>query len=158
MARRPPNTMAEIGTPRGSSMVEVTLGHCLADTVKRELGCAPFSPEALSQALPRQSVTPSPGSSPMPSHQGVPSARSATLVKIASCPSERIALGFVFMLVPGATPNIPASGLMAQSCPSSPTCIQQMSSPSVSTFQPGSVGTSMARLVLPHALGNAAAT
>jgi hypothetical protein len=33
-----------------------------------------------------------------------------------------------------------------------------MSSPSVSTFQPGIVGASMARLVLPHADGNAAAT
>jgi hypothetical protein len=32
-----------------------------------------------------------------------------------------------------------------------------MSSPSVSTFQPGIVGSSMARLVLPHADGNAAA-
>ncbi len=32
-----------------------------------------------------------------------------------------------------------------------------MSSPRVSTFQPGIVGSSMARLVLPQALGNAAA-
>jgi hypothetical protein len=32
-----------------------------------------------------------------------------------------------------------------------------MSSPTVSTFQPGSVGTSIARLVLPHADGKAAA-
>jgi hypothetical protein len=33
-----------------------------------------------------------------------------------------------------------------------------MSSPSVSTFQPGIVGSSMARFVLPQAEGNAAAT
>jgi hypothetical protein len=33
-----------------------------------------------------------------------------------------------------------------------------MSSPSVSTVQPGIVGVSIARLVLPHADGNAAAT
>src|SRR5207247_5379438 len=33
-----------------------------------------------------------------------------------------------------------------------------MSSPTVSTFQPGSVGTSMARLVLPHADGKAPVT
>src|SRR5436190_15571250 len=33
-----------------------------------------------------------------------------------------------------------------------------MSSPTVSTFQPGSVGISIARLVLPHADGNAPAT
>ena len=36
--------------------------------------------------------------------------------------------------------------------------IQAMSSPIDSTFQPGMVGASMARLVLPQALGNAAAT
>ena len=36
--------------------------------------------------------------------------------------------------------------------------IQAMSSPSVSTFQPSMVGASMARLVLPQALGKAAAT
>jgi hypothetical protein len=33
-----------------------------------------------------------------------------------------------------------------------------MSSPSVSTFQPGMVGSSMARFVLPQADGKAAAT
>ena len=38
-----------------------------------------------------------------------------------------------------------------------PNFIQQMSSPTHSTFQPGIVGVSIARLVLPHALGNAAA-
>src|SRR5881227_4433150 len=70
----------------------------------------------------------------------------------------RMALGFVFVLVPGATPKNPASGLMAYSRPSSPNFIQQMSSPTVSTFQPGRVGTSMARLVLPHADGNAPVT
>ncbi len=36
--------------------------------------------------------------------------------------------------------------------------IQAMSSPRVSTFQPSMVGASIARLVLPQALGNAAAT
>jgi hypothetical protein len=36
--------------------------------------------------------------------------------------------------------------------------IQAMSSPTHSTFHPGRVGCSMARLVLPHADGNAAAT
>src|SRR5881227_474207 len=70
----------------------------------------------------------------------------------------RMALGFVFVLVPGATPKNPASGLMAYSRPSSPNFIQQMSSPTVSTFHPGRVGTSMARLVLPQADGNAPVT
>ena len=68
-----------------------------------------------------------------------------------------IALAFVTSLVPGATPKKPASGLIAYSLPSSPNRIQAMSSPTVSTFQPGMVGCSMARLVLPHAEGKAAA-
>ena len=57
---------------------------------------------------------------------------------------------------PGATPKKPASGLTAYSRPSWPNFIHAMSSPIVSTFQSGSVGISIARLVLPHALGNAA--
>ena len=39
-----------------------------------------------------------------------------------------------------------------------PNFIQQMSSPTVSTFHPGIVGTSIARLVFPHAEGNAPVT
>ncbi len=66
-----------------------------------------------------------------------------------------MALGLVLVLVPGATPKNPASGLMAYRRPSAPNFIQQMSSPMVSTFQPGKVGTSMARLVFPHADGKA---
>ena len=69
-----------------------------------------------------------------------------------------IAFGFVRAPVPGATPKKPASGLTAYSRPSSPNFIQAMSSPIVSTFQPGSVGIIIARLVLPQALGNAPAT
>ena len=68
------------------------------------------------------------------------------------------ALALVFTPVPGATPKKPASGLIAYSRPSAPNRIQAMSSPIVSAFQPGMVGSSMARLVLPHADGNAAAT
>ena len=88
-----------------------------------------------------------------------PSSVSATLVK-TELPllMVRIALGLVCSLVPGATPKKPYSGLTAHSRPSSPTRIHAMSSPSVSTFQPGMVGCSIARLVLPQALGNAAAT
>ena len=68
-----------------------------------------------------------------------------------------IALGLVCSLVPGATPKKPNSGFTAYSRPSSPNRIQAMSSPRVSTFQPGMVGASIARLVLPQALGKAAA-
>ena len=70
----------------------------------------------------------------------------------------RIAFGLVCSLVPGATPKKPYSGLTAHRRPSSPIRIQAMSSPIDSTFQPGIVGASIARLVLPQALGNAAAT
>ena len=59
--------------------------------------------------------------------------------------------------VPGATPKKPASGLIAHRRPSSPGRSHAMSSPRVSTRQPGIVGRSIARLVLPHAEGKAAA-
>ena len=73
-----------------------------------------------------------------------------------------MALGLVFTEVPGATPKNPASGLIAWSLPSAPGLSHAMSSPSVLTFQPSSArafgGTSIAKFVLPHALGNAAVT
>ncbi len=69
----------------------------------------------------------------------------------------RMALGLDFQLVPGATPKKPNSGLTAYSRPSLPNRIQAMSSPKVSARQPGMVGCSIARLVLPHADGKAAA-
>ena len=69
-----------------------------------------------------------------------------------------IAFGLVSSLVPGATPKKPASGLIAYRRPSSPNFIHAMSSPIVSTFQPSIAGISIARLVLPQALGNAPVT
>ena len=70
------------------------------------------------------------------------------------------AVGFVLWLVPGATPKKPASGLMAQRRPSAPGRSHAMSSPIVRASQPGidEGGTSIARLVFPHADGNAPAT
>jgi hypothetical protein len=98
----------------------------------------------------------------MPSHHTPPSSVSATLVKIVFFASAAMALGFVCALVPGATPKNPASGLMARSRPFSSGRIHAMSSPMVQTFHPCfrkcAGGTSIAKLVLPHALGNAAAT
>ena len=79
-------------------------------------------------------------------------------MKIALPPSmARMAFGLVCQPVPGATPNRPNSGLTAYSRPSSPNRIQAMSSPIISAVQPGRVGLIMARLVLPQALGKAAA-
>ena len=87
----------------------------------------------------------------MPSHHTSPSSVSATLVKTELPHSVFIALALVCSPVPGATPKKPASGLIAYSRPSSPKRIQAMSSPMVSTVQPGMVGSSIARLVLPQA-------
>jgi hypothetical protein len=86
-----------------------------------------------------------------------PSSVLAQLVKIVFRRIVSTAFGFVVALVFGATPKKPASGLTAYRRPSSPTFIHAMSSPTVSTVQSSSVGTSMARFVLPHALGNAPA-
>src|SRR5581483_6731547 len=150
---------AEIGTPWESSQCGEMDGHWLAGAVKREFGCA-AGPEPGCQSWPRQLIVPSggvfcPGS--MPSHQGSFSGVSATLVKMVLRESAAIALGLVWLFVPGATPKKPFSGLTAQSPPSGPMRIQAMSSPTVQTFHPWSASgeTSMARLVLPQALGKA---
>src|SRR3712207_7623121 len=91
----------------------------------------------------------------MPSHHTSPSSVSAQLVKIVLSAIADMAFGFVSSPVPGATPKNPYSGLIAYRRPSSPNFIHAMSSPTVSTFQPSSGGMSIARLVLPVALGNA---
>src|SRR5579872_1870566 len=98
-----------------------------------------------------------------PSHQTSPSGSNATFVKIVSFAIAAMALGLVFSLVPGTTPKYPASGLIARSLPlAGSTHIQTMSSPTVVIFHPSwqyfSGGMSIAKLVLPDALGKAAAT
>jgi hypothetical protein len=156
--RRPPKKIAEIGTPLGSSHSGARIGHCDIGVQYRELGWAAFSSESGVQSVFFHEVRCA-GGSPMPSHQMSPLSVSATFVKTVLPRSiVRIAFGLVCQSVPGATPKKPASGLTAYSRPSSPNRIHAMSSPSVSTFQPGMVGSSIARLVLPQALGNAAAT
>src|SRR5579863_10186901 len=113
LARRPPNRIAEIGTPAGFSHSGAITGHWLAGAVKRAFGCAAGSPKAGDQARPFQSVSPSGGVSVRPSHQTSPSAVSATLVKMVFFESAATALALVFSPVPGATPKKPASGLIA---------------------------------------------
>src|SRR6516164_8683001 len=157
LARRPPNKIAEIGTPAGSSHSGAMIGHWAAGVVNRELRCAAGSGEPGVQSRPRQSVRCGGGSSVSPSHHTSPSSVSATLVKMLLAVKVATALALVLAPVPGATPKNPASGLMAYSLPSGPNRIQAISSPMVSTFQPGMAGASMARLVLPQADGNAAA-
>src|SRR5579862_2992551 len=155
---------APIGTPLGSSQAGSIVGHCDAGAVKRELGCAAFAPVSFAicgvHFLPCQSVHSAGGSSVMPSHQTPPSGVSATLVKIELRASVAIAFGLVFADVPGATPKNPASGLIARSWPCASGLIQAISSPTVQTFHPSKPlgGISMAKFVLPQALGKAAAT
>ena len=157
-ARRPPKTRAESGTPWGSSHRGDMLGHCRAAAVNRALGWAALPWP--SQGLPCQSMRPGGGVLSLPSHHGTPPGVTATLVKIVSWLMVAIAFGLVSGPVPGTTPKKPASGLTAHSRPSGPGRSQAMSSPTVRTLYPAlSKGeTIMARLVLPHAEGKAAAT
>src|SRR5438876_3929276 len=156
--------IALIGTPFGFSQSGSIVGHCEAGAVKRALGCAAFAPVCLAIAgvhlLPCQSRHSAGGSSVMPSHHTPPSGVSATLVKIELVASVAIAFGLVLTDVPGATPKKPASGLIARRRPFVSGLIQAMSSPTVQTLQPSNPagGISMAKFVLPQALGNAAVT
>src|SRR5215470_986183 len=164
VARRPPKTMACSGTPWGSSHAGSIVGHCEAGAVKRALGCAALAPVVRPisgvQRFPCQSRHSAGGCSVIPSHHTPPSGVRATLVKMALRDNVAMALGLVFLEVPGATPKKPASGFRARRWPCPSGRIQAMSSPTVQTFQPSNPlgGMSMAKLVLPQALGKAAAT
>src|SRR5215467_5146693 len=113
LARRPPNKMASIGTPLGSSHSLAMTGHCLAGVVKRALGWAAGRPESGVHGLRSQSMSSAGFVSVMPSHQTSPSGVRAQLVKIEFLVTVSMALGFDFIPVPGATPKNPASGLIA---------------------------------------------
>src|SRR5689334_1424758 len=91
--RRPPKIKAEIGTPLGSSQFGSSDGHCSAETVKREFGCAAARPQPGVHSLPCQSMRRGGGSLVISSHQTSPSGVNATLVKITFLPSMRIAFG-----------------------------------------------------------------
>src|SRR6266446_9928649 len=114
VARRPPKMNALIGTPSGASQAGSIVGHCEAGAVKRALGCAAFAPVSFAicgvHFLPCQSRHSAGGRSVMPSHHTPPSGVSATFVKMVFFASAAMALGFVFLEVPGATPKNPASG------------------------------------------------
>src|SRR4029434_4213998 len=156
--------IALMGTPLGSSQAGSIVGHCEAGAVKRALGWAALAPVSLAisgvHLFPCQSLHSAGGSSVMPSHQTPPSGVSATFVKIEVVARVAIAFGLVFAEVPGATPKNPASGLIACRHPFASGLIQAMSSPTVQTFQPSKPagGISIAKFVLPQALGKAAVT
>src|SRR2546426_983571 len=146
----------ERAAPWGSSKWGAIDGHWGGGAVNGDWGCA-AGPLAGCQGRPCQSTSPAGGSGVRPSHHGSPDGVSATLVKIVFERTIAVPLGFVLGLVFGATPKKPRSGLMARSWPWASTHIQAMSSPSVHARQPGSDETTMARFVLPDALGMAAA-
>src|ERR1700759_2366888 len=104
VARRPPKTIALMGTPSGSSHAGSIVGHCDAGAVNRALGWAALAPVSRPisgvQRLPRQSRHSAGGSSVMPSHQTPPSGVSAVLVKMLFFDSVTMALGLVFHDVP----------------------------------------------------------
>src|SRR5687767_2036794 len=56
VARRPPNRMAEIGTPAGSSHSGAIDGHWAAGAVNRALGWAAGAVDSGVQSSPRQSM------------------------------------------------------------------------------------------------------
>ena len=80
VARRPPNRIAEIGTPAGSSQLSAMDGHCEAGAVKRAFGWLLGSSESGVQSRPFQSIRCAGGSSVRPSHHTSPSSVRATLV------------------------------------------------------------------------------
>src|SRR5207302_10066055 len=99
--------------PLGSSHSGAMTGHWLAGQVKRALGWAAF--RGLSGVQGRRSQSTNFGGfcSVMPSHQMSPSRVMAQLVKMELRVTLSMALAFDFILVPGATPKNPYSGLMA---------------------------------------------
>src|SRR6185369_14705902 len=113
LARRPPKRIASIGTPFGSSHSGAITGHCLAGVVKRAFGCAALRPLSGVHGRRNQSVRCAGFLSVIASHHTSPSGVIAQLVKIEFFAAVSMAFAFDFMLVPGATPKKPASGLIA---------------------------------------------
>src|SRR4051812_10078182 len=95
LGRRPPRIMADSGTPSGFCHSGSITGHCDAETVNRELGCAPFAPDSGVQSLPCQS-TPRDGGGPRPSHQTSFCGVNRTFVKSVFRAMVAIAFGFDF--------------------------------------------------------------
>ena len=106
-------TIAEIGTPSSLSAFSSRQGQFTKGAVKRLFGWAAGVGLSGVQSLPCQSFRCAGGSLVIPSHHTSPSSVRATFVKMEFFEHEIIAFGFVFMLVPGATPKKPFSGLMA---------------------------------------------
>ena len=132
------------GTPRsarpsGPPTRARSTGTATPATQKREFGCAAGRRRTRASTTGRfQSVRCAGGSSVdvLPPHVAVVGERGVGEHGVArrACASRS---GWTRSLVPGATPKNPNSGLIACRRPSSPNFIHAMSSPMVSTFQPG---------------------
>src|SRR5439155_3811534 len=72
-ARRPPNRIAEIGTPAGLSHSDEMTGHCRAGVVKRAFGWAALRPDAGVHGRRSQSTSDAGTASVISSHQTSPS-------------------------------------------------------------------------------------
>src|SRR5215471_18699445 len=81
-ARRPPNRIASIGTPFGSSHSGAITGHWLAGVVNLALGCAARRPESGLHGRRSQSINSGGFGSLIPSHQTSPSGVMAQFVKM----------------------------------------------------------------------------
>src|SRR2546421_5519484 len=105
LGRRPPNRIADNGTPSGFCHSGSITGHCAAGAVKREFGCAPLRPESGVHSLPYQSMPLAGGGTPIPSHQTSPCDVKRTFVKMLLREKVPNALGLFFHEVLGATPK-----------------------------------------------------
>src|SRR3954465_400343 len=79
--RRAPNMIASRGTPLGFSNSGESDAQLVAGVVNLAFGCGAFSEGGGVHGRPCQSSAFSGGASSWPSHHGVPSSRSAALVK-----------------------------------------------------------------------------
>src|ERR1051325_214072 len=113
LGRRPPNKIADSGTPSGFCQSGSITGHWEAGAVNRELGCAPLRPDSGVPSLPSQSIPLAGAGTPMSSHQTSPSGVRTTFVKMLFFAKVATALGLDFIEVPGATPKKPVSGFSA---------------------------------------------
>src|SRR5215471_14418701 len=113
LGRRPPNRIAERGTPEGFCQSESITGHCAAGAVNREFGWAPLRPLSGVHSLPSQSIPLAGGGTPMSSHHTSPSGVNTTFVKMLFRENVATALGLDLLEVPGATPKKPVSGFVA---------------------------------------------
>ena len=113
LARRPPKKKPEIGTPFGLSQSLSMTGHWEAGAVNRALGCAAgFGFWGVHCSL-SQLTSLAGFSLDIPSHQTSPSGVRPQFVKMQFL--SRVSMAFLLdsMLVPGATPKKPYSGLIA---------------------------------------------